>query len=123
MNAARNAGLFAGGMSLLLLAACNEDEVAMAQAGAKNSPREVCTEEVVTREKPVKDEHRVLGTVAGAVVGGVVGNEVGGKGTSQDIATVAGAAAGGYAGNRVQKSMQDKATEKETRTVCRTVDG
>lgn len=116
-------GLLLGG-ALLALAACNESDSSVAQANADNDarvPREVCTEEVVTREKPVKDKDRVLGTVAGAVVGGVVGNEVGGKGSSGDIATVGGAVAGGYAGNRIQKSVQENATEKTTERVCRTV--
>lgn len=121
MNAMKTTGLMLSCASLALLSACNEDaqaDVAQAKAG---TPREVCTEQTVTTQKPVKDEHRVLGTVAGAVVGGVVGNEIGGKGTSQDIATVAGAAAGGYAGNRVQKSVQKNNTETTTKTVCRTV--
>jgi uncharacterized protein YcfJ len=122
MNAGRMTGLMAGCAALALLAACNEEADAnVAQAAAGKQGREVCEEQTVTTRKPVKDEHRVLGTVAGAVVGGVVGNEVGGKGTSQDIATVAGAAAGGYAGNRVQKSMQKSNTETTTRTVCRMV--
>jgi uncharacterized protein YcfJ len=122
MNARNVIGLVLGSVSFVLLGACNEDAGAdAAQANAGKTPREVCTEQTVTTQKPVKDEHRVLGTVAGAVVGGVVGNEVGGKGTSQDIATVAGAAAGGYAGNRVQKSVQDNNTETTTKTVCRTV--
>lgn len=116
----------AGGVSMLLLGACNEDSSA-ATAGpataavAKRTSHEVCTDEVVTTQKPVKDKDRVLGTVAGAVVGGVVGKEVGGKGTSKDVATVGGAIAGGYAGNRVQKSVQNNATEHTTKRVCRTV--
>lgn len=114
------AGVVIGGMSLLLLGACNETDPEDPQLAA-NAPREVCTEEVVTRQKPVKDEDRVLGTVAGALVGGVVGHEVGGKGTSQDVATVGGAVAGGYAGNRIQKSVQDNATEQTTERVCRPV--
>ena len=118
------AGLILSGLSLALLAGCNEEAQAdSASAGSATAKvgREVCTEKTVTTEKEAKDKHRVLGTVAGAVVGGVVGNEVGGKGTSQDVATVAGAAAGGYAGNRVQKSMQDGNTEETTKVECRTV--
>lgn len=84
------------------------------------TPREVCEDVAVTRQKPVKDENRILGTVAGAVIGGVLGNQVGG-GSGKKLATVAGAAAGGYAGNTVQKNMQanDTATTMEQR--CRTV--
>lgn len=121
MNATGLTALLVGGMSLALLAACNETGAEIAQVDAKRTPREVCTEQVVTRQKPAKDKDRVLGTLAGAVVGGVVGHEVGGKGTSQDVATIGGAAAGGYAGNRVQKSMQKGATEETTERVCRTV--
>src|SRR5262245_17888637 len=124
MRANRLTGLLLCGMSLALLGACKEEsENTLAQASAKKAPREVCTEQVVTRPKPVKDKDRVLGTVAGAVVGGVVGSEVGGKGTSKDVATVGGAVAGGYAGNRIQKSVQENATEKTTERVCRTVSG
>jgi uncharacterized protein YcfJ len=111
------------GLSLVLLAACNEDSSATAQAtpaAAAKTPHEVCEDRVVTTAKPVKDKDRLAGTLAGALVGGVVGHEVGGHGTKQDVATVAGAAAGGYAGNRVQKSVQKGATEQTTERVCHT---
>ena len=72
-----------------------------------STPRQACADEVVTRQKPVKDEKRVTGTVIGAVVGGVLGHQVGG-GRGQDVATAAGAAAGGYAGNQVQKKCRKK---------------
>ena len=128
MNAARQTSVVLGGMSLLLLAVCNESEAQapvrtadVTHASTTKTPHEVCTEQTITTQKPVKDKNRVLGTVAGAVVGGVVGNEVGGKGTKGDVATVAGAAAGGYAGNRVQKSTQKSGTETTTKTVCHTV--
>jgi len=112
-------GLLLCGLPLLLVGACSDSGAG--DATAKSKSHEVCTDKVVTRQKPVKDENRVLGTVAGAVVGGVVGHEVGGKGTSQDVATGVGAVAGGYAGNRVQKSVQDNATEQTTERVCETV--
>jgi uncharacterized protein YcfJ len=125
MNAIRQASLVLAGLSLVLLAACNEDgKVAQANAPHANAGKrshEVCTDQIITTQKPVKDEKQVLGTVAGALVGGVVGHEIGGKGTSQDIATGVGAVAGGYAGNRVQHSVQENATEKTTQRVCRTV--
>ena len=119
-NSKKSTGVVACSVAMVLLAACGEGEP-VAQANARQTPREVCTEQLVTQQKPVQDKDRVLGTLAGAVVGGVVGHEVGGKGTSQDIATIGGAAAGGYAGNRVQKSVQKSATETTTKTVCRTV--
>ena len=124
-NATRLAASLVGSLSLAMLAACNESEAQAispaSAAGVQKAPREVCTEKVVTIQKPAKDKERVLGTVAGAVVGGVVGHEVGGKGTSQDIATVGGVVAGGYAGNRVQKSMQKGNTEQTTERTCRMV--
>ena len=60
----------------------------------EKTPRQVCQEVAVNRQKPVQDQHQVLGSVAGAVVGGLLGNQVGG-GSGKKIATVAGAAAGG----------------------------
>lgn len=83
-------------------------------------PREVCEDVAVTRQKPVKDEKRIVGTVAGALIGGVLGNQVGG-GSGKKIATVAGAAAGGYAGNKVQQNMQANDTYTDVEQRCRTV--
>ncbi|WP_116367044.1 glycine zipper 2TM domain-containing protein [Parahaliea mediterranea] len=85
-----------------------------------DNPREVCKDVAVTRQRPVKDQHQVLGTVAGAVIGGVLGNQVGG-GSGKKIATVAGAAAGGYAGNKTQEQMQAGDTYVATETRCETV--
>jgi uncharacterized protein YcfJ len=84
------------------------------------TPREVCEDVAVTRQQPVKDEHKVLGTVTGAVIGGVLGNQIGG-GSGKKIATVAGAAAGGYAGNKAQENMQKKDTYTDIETRCHTV--
>ncbi len=121
MNAIKLPSLLLGGMSLVLLGACSDAGSKATLAGTTRPSHEVCSDKVVTTQKPVKDKDRVLGTVAGAVVGGVVGHEVGGKGTSQDVATVGGVVAGGYAGNRIQKSVQDNATEQTTERVCETV--
>lgn len=85
-----------------------------------SNPREVCKDVQVTRQKPVQDEHQVLGTVAGAVIGGVLGNQVGG-GNGKKVATVAGAAAGGYAGNKTQEQMQAGDTYVSTEQRCETV--
>lgn len=85
-----------------------------------SEPREVCRDVAVTRQKPVKDEHQVLGTVAGAVIGGVLGNQVGG-GNGKKIATAAGAAAGGYAGNKTQEKIQAGDTYTTTERRCETV--
>ena len=84
------------------------------------TPREVCKDVAVTRQKPVKDQHQIVGSVIGAVAGGLLGNQVGG-GTGKKIATVAGAVGGGYAGNKVQENMQENDTYTTTQTRCNTV--
>ncbi|MCG8392045.1 MAG: glycine zipper 2TM domain-containing protein [Pseudomonadales bacterium] len=83
-------------------------------------PREVCQQVTVQRQKPVKDEHRVTGSVIGAVVGGVIGHQFGG-GSGKDAATAGGAIAGGVAGNQIQKGMQEKNTYTTTEQRCHTV--
>ena len=83
-------------------------------------PRQVCDEVAVTRQEPVKDGKRIIGTVTGAVVGGLVGNQIGG-GSGKKIATIAGAAAGGYGGNKVQERIQQNNTSTTTETRCATV--
>jgi uncharacterized protein YcfJ len=84
------------------------------------TPREVCSDHVVTHKQPAKDEKRITGTVIGAVVGGVVGNQIG-DGSGRKIATAAGAAAGGYAGNKIQQRMQEANTYTTTERRCETV--
>ena len=83
-------------------------------------PRETCQDVTVTRQKPVKDEHRVTGSVVGAVIGGVIGHQFGG-GSGKDAATAGGAIAGGVAGNQIQKGMQEKNTYTTTEQRCNTV--
>ncbi len=85
-----------------------------------STPRQVCREVTVTRQKPVQDAHRIAGTAVGAVVGGLLGNQVGG-GNGKKIATVVGAVGGGYAGNQVQGRMQAGDTYASTETRCETV--
>ena len=84
------------------------------------TPREECRDEVVTRQQPVKDTHKITGTVIGAVAGGVLGNVIGGGGKNT-AAKIAGAAAGGYAGNKTQEKMQESDTYQTTERVCKTV--
>ncbi|AHL76417.1 hypothetical protein CH92_15470 [Stutzerimonas stutzeri] len=84
------------------------------------TPREVCREVAVTRQKPVQDSNRIAGTAVGAVVGGLLGNQVGG-GNGKKIATVVGAVGGGYAGHQVQGRMQANDTYTTTETRCNTV--
>jgi len=84
------------------------------------TPRQVCHDETVTHQAPVKDPKRVTGAVVGAVVGGVLGNQIG-DGSGQTAATVAGAAAGGYAGSKVQKKTQEANTYQTSEPRCSTV--
>jgi uncharacterized protein YcfJ len=84
------------------------------------TPRNVCREEQVTHTRPLKDQHRLLGTGVGAVVGGLLGNQVGG-GNGRTIATAAGAVAGGYAGNKIQQKVQQGDTYTATEQQCTTV--
>lgn len=84
------------------------------------TPREVCKDVTVTRQKPVQDQHQIAGTVVGALAGGLLGNQIGG-GTGKKIATMAGAVGGGYAGNKVQEHMQNSDTYTTTQTRCNTV--
>jgi uncharacterized protein YcfJ len=84
------------------------------------TPREVCKDVAVTRQAPIKDEHKIAGTAIGAVVGGLLGSQVGG-GNGKKLATVAGAVGGGYAGNKVQGNMQASDTVTTTERRCNTV--
>lgn len=84
------------------------------------TPREVCKEVSVTRQRPVQDQHQIAGTAIGAIAGGLLGNQIGG-GNGKKIATVAGAIGGGYAGNKVQEGMQERDTYTTTETRCNTV--
>lgn len=81
------------------------------------TPRQECHDEQVTHTKPVKDEHRLVGTGIGAVVGGLLGSRIGGGNTR--IATgLAGAAAGGYAGNKIQQKVQQGNAYTTTEQRC-----
>ena len=84
------------------------------------TPRQVCKDVTVTKQKPVQDQHKIAGTLVGALAGGLLGNQIGG-GTGKKVATVAGAAAGGYAGNQVQGNMQAGDTYTTTEQRCKTV--
>jgi uncharacterized protein YcfJ len=84
------------------------------------TPRQECHDEQVTRTKPVKDTHRLVGTGVGAAVGGLVGNQFGG-GNGKILATVAGVAAGGFAGNQLQQKVQQGDTYTTTEQRCATV--
>lgn len=83
-------------------------------------PTQKCEDVTVQRQKPVKDEHKITGSVVGAVVGGVIGHQFGG-GKGKDAATAAGALAGGYAGNKTQGKIQSGNTYTTTEQRCSTV--
>lgn len=83
------------------------------------TPREVCENVTVTRQRPTQDPNRIAGTAVGAIVGGVLGNQVGG-GSGKKIATAAGAVAGGFAGREVQERMQQGDTYTTTERRCHT---
>ncbi|HEY5558670.1 MAG TPA: glycine zipper 2TM domain-containing protein [Steroidobacteraceae bacterium] len=82
--------------------------------------RQVCGDDTVLQQAPVKDEKRIAGAAIGAVVGGMLGNQVG-DGSGRTAATIAGAAAGGYAGSKIQKKMQEGNLEETVEQRCVTV--
>lgn len=84
------------------------------------TPRQDCHDQTVVHQRPSRDSHKIVGTVAGAVVGGLLGHYVGG-GSGRDLATAAGAAAGGYAGNRIENRMQRGDIYTTTERSCATV--
>ena len=84
------------------------------------TPREECRDVVVTRQQPIKDEHKITGSVLGAVAGGLAGDAIGGGGKNTG-AKIAGAVVGGIAGNKVQDSMQKNDTYQATERHCKTV--
>ena len=81
------------------------------------TPRQECHDEQVTHTKPVKDEHRLVGTGVGAVVGGLLGSRIGG-GNTRIVTGLAGAAAGGYAGNKIQEKVQKGNTYTTSEKRC-----
>jgi len=88
---------------------------------AVKTPREECENVVVTKQKPVKDQHKIAGTAIGAIGGALLGDAIGGGGDNTG-AKIAGAAVGGYAGNRTQNKMQENATYQDNERRCRTVE-
>jgi uncharacterized protein YcfJ len=84
------------------------------------TPHERCEDVQVQHQAPLKDQHRIAGSVVGGLAGGLLGSTVGG-GKGKTLSTVAGVAAGGYAGNQVQKNMQEKDVVTKTEHRCKTV--
>ena len=133
MNKSMMQGLAIGGLAMVVLGAgavggyqaMTQPRVAEVTAVKEvmttaTTPREVCENVAVQRQAPVKDEHRITGTVVGGLAGGLLGSTIG-KGSGNTVATVAGAVAGGYAGNQVQKQMQKNDVVATTERRCRTV--
>ena len=85
-----------------------------------STPREECSDVVVTRQKPIQDQHKIAGTAIGAVAGGLAGDALGGGGKNTG-AKIAGAVVGGIAGNQVQGKMQSSDTYQTTERRCNTV--
>lgn len=102
-----------------ILQAPSGAEVVSAKALTRTvrTPRQDCHDEQVTHTKPVKDEHRLVGTGVGAVVGGLLGSRIGG-GNTRIVTGLAGAAAGGYAGNKIQEKVQQGNTYSTTEKRC-----
>lgn len=135
MNKSMIKGVAVGGLAMVLLGA---GAVSGYKALGPDKPREVpvvsvkavtesvttpterCADVQVSRQAPVQDEKRVLGTVTGVLAGGLLGSQIGG-GDGKKLATIAGAAAGGYAGNQVQKNMQQRDQNTSTERRCKTV--
>ena len=84
-----------------------------------STPKERCEDVQVKHQAPIKDEHRIAGSVVGGIAGGLLGSNIGG-GKGKTLATVAGASAGAYAGNQVQKNLQEKDTYTTTERRCTT---
>ena len=66
------------------------------------TPRQVCKDVTVTKQKPVQDQHKIAGTVVGALAGGLLGNQIGG-GSGKKVATAAGVVGGAVLGNKIEK--------------------
>jgi len=131
MNKSMVIGLVAGGVAVTAAGAFAGYRAMDSQRSAEvlnvqpltttvRTPRQVCSDVVVSHEAATKDPNHLTGAVIGAVAGGVLGNQVG-HGTGRTVATVAGAAAGGYAGTKVQGHLQDNKTTQTVENRCRTV--
>ena len=84
------------------------------------TPRKECKDVLVRRQAPLKDPHRITGSVIGGVAGGLLGNQIG-RGTGNTVATIVGAAGGAFVGNQVQGSMQKSDVVTRTKRSCKTV--
>jgi uncharacterized protein YcfJ len=128
MNKSLTIGLVIGAVAATSVGAVAGYRMIAAPAGAQvvstkaltktiKTPRQDCHDEQVTHTKPLKDEHRLVGTGVGAVVGGLLGSRIGG-GNTRIVTGLAGAAAGGYAGNKIQQKVQQGDTYTTTQKRC-----
>jgi uncharacterized protein YcfJ len=83
-------------------------------------PRDECSSQWVTENRPVAGSNGYGGAIIGGVAGGILGNQVG-KGHGREAATAAGAVIGAIAGDRIANQQpQYEQAQREVRT-CRTV--
>ena len=84
-------------------------------------PRDECSSQWVTENRPVAGSNGYGGAIIGGVAGGIIGNQVG-KGHGREAATAAGAVIGAIAGDRIanQNQPQYEQAQREVRS-CRTV--
>ncbi len=67
------------------------------------TPREECHDQVVTRKKPVKDQHKITGTVIGAVAGGLLGDDTAPNPSEASLAALGSCLAVGLHANAVHR--------------------
>jgi uncharacterized protein YcfJ len=84
-------------------------------------PRNECTSQWVTEQRPAPAAGGYGGAIVGGVAGGILGNQVG-KGSGRDVATAAGAVIGAITGDRLANNQPQyvEQAQREVRT-CRTV--
>jgi uncharacterized protein YcfJ len=85
-------------------------------------PRQECSNQLVTEQRPVGGGTSYGGAIVGGVAGGLLGNQVG-KGHGREAATAAGAVIGALTGDRLANGGQPQQVEQVQREVrtCRTV--
>jgi uncharacterized protein YcfJ len=84
-------------------------------------PRQECSNQLITEQRPVGGGNGVAGAIVGGVAGGVLGNQVG-RGHGREAATAAGAVLGALTGERIAGNQPQvvQESQREVRS-CRTV--
>jgi len=85
-------------------------------------PRQECSNQLVTEQRPVSGGNGYAGAIVGGVAGGLLGNQVG-RGHGREAATAAGAVVGALTGDRIANNQPQvvEQTQREVRS-CRTVE-